>query len=81
MLYNLDNYCQVFGMQKLTEKHHPENIYVQPESKYRNLQVFRWLGLLCACQYHWLRFRISASRHKKAVQMEKNEFHHGLAEA
>lgn len=39
MLYNLDNYCQVFGMQKLTEKHHPENIYVQPESKYKILKL------------------------------------------
>ena len=33
MLYNLDNYSAVFGMQKLGEKTHPENIYVQPESK------------------------------------------------
>jgi hypothetical protein len=28
MLYNLDNYSQVFGMQKLSEKQHPENIYI-----------------------------------------------------
>jgi hypothetical protein len=34
MLYNLDNYVSVFGMQKLPEKNHPENIYTQPESKY-----------------------------------------------
>ena len=27
MLYNLDTYCEVFGMQKLSEKNHPENIY------------------------------------------------------
>jgi hypothetical protein len=34
MLFNLDNYSNVFGMEKLAEKQHPENIYVQPESKY-----------------------------------------------
>jgi len=33
MLYNLDNYSSVFGMQKLGEKTHPENIYVEPKSK------------------------------------------------
>jgi hypothetical protein len=33
MLYNLDNYSNVFRMEKLSEKTHPENIYVQPESK------------------------------------------------
>lgn len=33
MLYNLDNYSKVFGMRKLGEKQHPENIYMQPESK------------------------------------------------
>jgi len=33
MLHNIDAYRQVFGMPKLGEKEHPENIYVQPESK------------------------------------------------
>jgi hypothetical protein len=33
MLFNLDNYSNVFGMDRLSEKQHPENIYVQPESK------------------------------------------------
>lgn len=37
MLYNLDQYSSVFGMGKMSEKTHPENIYVQPESKYRTL--------------------------------------------
>lgn len=81
MLFNLDNYCQVFGMQKLPEKHHPENIYVQPESKLHTFHFCRWLGLLCACQYDRLRFRISSSWDKKAVQMEKNEFHNWFTQA
>lgn len=34
MLHNLDNYMRVFGMEKLAEKQHPENIYTQPISKY-----------------------------------------------
>ena len=33
MLYNLDNYASVFGIRKMAEKQHPENIYIQPESK------------------------------------------------
>lgn len=33
MLHNIDDYNATFGMLKLTEKQHPENIYVQPESK------------------------------------------------
>jgi hypothetical protein len=33
MLNNIDGYKAAFGMQKLGEKQHPENIYVQPESK------------------------------------------------
>jgi len=35
MLNNIDGYKAAFGMQKLGEKQHPENIYVQPESKSR----------------------------------------------
>lgn len=49
MLYNLDNYSQVFGMQKLAEKQHPENIYIQPESKSTLIYLYiiytRWLSL------------------------------------
>ena len=33
MLNNIDAYQAAFGMQKMREKQHPENIYVQPESK------------------------------------------------
>ena len=33
MLENIDMYCSAFGMEKLGEKQHPENIYIQPESK------------------------------------------------
>ena len=33
MLENIDMYCSAFGMQKMAEKQHPENIYIQPESK------------------------------------------------
>ena len=33
MLYNLDNYASVLGIRKMAEKQHPENIYIQPESK------------------------------------------------
>lgn len=33
MLKHIDGYCTVFNMHKLGEKQHPENIYVQPESK------------------------------------------------
>jgi hypothetical protein len=32
MLYNLDQYSQVFGMKKMDEKQHPEIIYIQPEN-------------------------------------------------
>lgn len=34
MLNNIDAYRATFGMEKLREKEHPENIYVQPESKF-----------------------------------------------
>lgn len=37
MLNNIDMYCRVFSMQKLGEKQHPENIYIQPESKWAPL--------------------------------------------
>ena len=34
MLNNIDEYCKVFsGMEKLGEKQHPENIYLEPLSK------------------------------------------------
>ena len=33
MLNHIDAYCAAFGMEKLGEKQHPENIYTQPESK------------------------------------------------
>lgn len=36
MLNNIDSYRATFGMPKLGEKQHPENIYVQPESKCRS---------------------------------------------
>jgi len=35
MLLNINEYCKQFDMQKLGEKQHPENIYVQPESKFK----------------------------------------------
>lgn len=36
MLNNIDGYCKVFtGMEKLAEKQHPENIYLEPTSKYQ----------------------------------------------
>lgn len=34
MLYNLEAYSRVFGMPKLPEKEHPENIYIEPASKF-----------------------------------------------
>ena len=37
MLLNIDEYRKQFGMLKLAEKQHPENIYVQPESKSNRL--------------------------------------------
>ena len=30
MLNNIDSYRQSFGMQKMGEKQHPENIYLEP---------------------------------------------------
>ena len=33
MLNNIDGYVKAFGMRKMGEKQHPENIYLQPESK------------------------------------------------
>lgn len=33
MLNNIELYSRAFGMQRLGEKQHPENIYIQPESK------------------------------------------------
>ena len=34
MLNNIDAYCKVFpGQEKLAEKQHPENIYLEPKSK------------------------------------------------
>ena len=33
MLNNIDDYGQAFGMPKLAEKQHPENIYLEPQSK------------------------------------------------
>jgi hypothetical protein len=33
MLNNIDGYGQAFGMPKLAEKQHPENIYLEPQSK------------------------------------------------
>ena len=33
MLNHIDAYKTTFGMPKLGPKQHPENIYVQPESK------------------------------------------------
>mmetsp|Transcript_585 Transcript_585/g.753 ORF Transcript_585/g.753 Transcript_585/m.753 type:complete len:185 (+) Transcript_585:424-978(+) len=36
MLNNIDNYREAFGMHKLAEKQHPENIYLEP----RNGQVY-----------------------------------------
>ena len=30
MLYNLDSYVNTFGMEKLGEKLHPNNIYIEP---------------------------------------------------
>lgn len=35
MLNNIEAYQAVFNMAKLREKQHPENIYVQPQSKYK----------------------------------------------
>ena len=71
MLYNLDNYSAVFGMQKLSEKTHPENIYVQPESKQKftilQLLFARWLSLLRSSQHDRLRFWISTSRNKEKI--------------
>jgi hypothetical protein len=48
MLNNIDAYRATFGMPKLGEKQHPENIYVQPESKCRSSNSSRRPGLLCA---------------------------------
>ena len=33
MLNNIDGYREAFGMEKLGEKQHPENIYLEPQSK------------------------------------------------
>lgn len=33
MLNNIDVYKEAFGMPKLAEKQHPENIYLEPQSK------------------------------------------------
>ena len=33
MLNNIDGYKEAFGMPKLAEKQHPENIYLEPQSK------------------------------------------------
>ena len=38
MLNNIDAYCKSFsGMAKLGEKQHPENIYLEPQSKYNHI--------------------------------------------
>ena len=33
MLNHIDGYRAAFGMHKMAEKQHPENIYLEPESK------------------------------------------------
>ena len=33
MLNHIDAYKEAFGMEKLAEKQHPENIYLEPQSK------------------------------------------------
>ena len=46
MLNNIDAYCKSFsGMAKLGEKQHPENIYLEPLSKY-NQNIFNLAELL-----------------------------------
>jgi len=49
MLYNLDHYVNVFNMQKMMEKEHPENIYIEPKRKFPSTffnNYFRWPGVL-----------------------------------
>jgi hypothetical protein len=41
MLNNIDAYSKTFSMPKLPQKHHPENIYVQPESKCLPFQTWQ----------------------------------------
>lgn len=48
MLWNINKYCKVFQMEKLREKQHPENIYVQPKSK---LSLNRYLILFVVTNY------------------------------
>jgi hypothetical protein len=49
MLHNIENYSDVFGMQMLAEKEHPQNIYIQPESKFtRSHILYRWPSVFCA---------------------------------
>lgn len=70
-------------MQKLSEKTHPENIYVQPESKPTLQQLttlnFRWTSLFCTSEHDWLRFRLSTFRDQEKIQVEKDEFHNRFA--
>lgn len=68
MLYNLDNYSAVFGMQKLGEKTHPENIYVQPESKLKyqlstaTFQMDKFILFVQTPQVPTLAFHASGSK-------------------
>lgn len=46
MLNNIEAYKTTFGMPRLGNKQHPENIYVKPESKFCSTHQCRWLGVL-----------------------------------
>ena len=49
MLNNIDAYREAFGMEKLAEKQHPENIYLEPQSKciLSITTIFRLQSILC----------------------------------
>jgi hypothetical protein len=84
MLYNLDNYVDVFGMEKLSEKEHPENIYVEPKRKYTltpflNNFGFRWVSVFRQGQLDWIRLWLPKVGHQKTLQMEENELYYRLA--
>ena len=58
MLYNLDAYSQVFSMPKLNEKEHPENIYIEPISKWdihANILFFLDIRSTTITKFSWKR--------------------------
>ena len=66
MLYNMDNYVDVFGMEKLSEKEHPENIYVEPKRKQSLpflIYCFRWASILRQGQLDWIRLWVPKVGH------------------